>query len=98
MVERLFQQDLPEDILYLILVEFDGRYNKRNGIFIFKVDHRLSYYYVCSNLDFHYGNILKSKYLRNELYNSCIQNNNVENMVNIIKHYVKMNNLQYLFN
>jgi hypothetical protein len=98
MVERLFQQDLPEDILYLILVEFDGRYNKRNGIFIFKVDHRLCYYYICSNLAFHYGNILKSMYLKNELYNSCIKNNNVENMVNIIKPYAKIYNLQYLYN
>lgn len=98
MIERLFKQDLPHDILHLILIEFDGRYNNRNGIFIFKVAHNLSYFYICSNLAFHYGNILKSKYLRNELYNLCIQNNNVEKMVDIIKPYVKMNNLQYLYN
>ena len=98
MIERLFKHDLPEDILYLVLVEFDGRYNKRNGIFIFKIWYRLSYYFISSNLAFHYVNILKSKYLINELYNSCIQNNNSENMVNIIKPYVKMINLQYLYN
>jgi hypothetical protein len=83
-MESLFKKDLPEDILYLILVKFDGRFRRRNGIFIFKIDYRLEYYSFYTNLSFHYGNILKSKYIKNEIYNECIKNGNLENIVYII--------------
>ena len=98
MNKRLFQQDLPEDIIHLILVYYDGRYKRRNDKLMFQIKYNKLYKNIYVNLLFHYGNILKSKYLINELYNSFLQNNNVNNMVNIIKPYAKMNNLQYLYN
>jgi hypothetical protein len=96
MTQKIFKFDLPEDILYLILVYFDGRYKRRNGIFMFQIKYNILYRNIYYNLSDHYGNILKSDYIRNELFTSCITMNN--NMEYIIRKYVKSLNLQNLYN
>jgi len=98
MTQRLFNNDLPQDILHLILVKYDGRFKRRNENFTFQIKHSKLYENICTNLIYHYISILNSKCIRNEIYISCIKNNNVENIQYIVRKYVKMRNLQYLYN
>ena len=97
MTDRLFKNDLPEDILHLILVYYDGRFKKRNGKYIFQIKYNKLYNNIYINLLCHFDFIMKSN-IRNDIYQSCISVNNIENIQSIVRNYVKMRNLQYLYN
>lgn len=98
MIERLFKLDLPEDIIQSILINYDGRFKKRNGKWMFQIKYSKLYNNIFCKLSCHYGNILNSNMIRNEIFISCLQNDNLQNIQNIVRKYVKLLNLQYLYN